>query len=95
MDSVHSWGSDEWSEDEWKKTVERGRRLWNDEHSADTGGGEGKKTANTNTVHLAWGGQTLKGQEGRKAEADGNGPRPKAIDAYLSTQKAHFDGFDG
>jgi hypothetical protein len=50
--------------------------------------GKAKKTANTNTVHLAWGGQTLKGQEGRKAEADGNGPRPKAIDAYLSTQKA-------
>lgn len=67
MDSVHSWGSDEWSEDEWKKTVERGRRLWNDEHSADTGGGEGKKKQQTPTQYTWLGaGKPWKGRRGEK-----------------------------
>jgi len=36
-----------------------------------------RERANTNTPHLAHGGQTLKGQEKRKAEADGYGTRPE------------------
>jgi hypothetical protein len=36
-----------------------------------------REGANTNTTHLARRGQSLKGQEKRKAKADGHGTRPE------------------
>ena len=63
---------DERSENEMKMRM-RWRLLGRDTRR---GTQKKKERENTNTTHLAQNGQTLKGTGKRKAEADGNRPRP-------------------